>query len=90
MKYNISKKPDGLEVRIAGVEGKQKQLLEAIQECRDGRCSCPTQEYQKLESLQVEQLNGKISIRLRSKEGTQLDQLEIERCLEHTQKQVKL
>ncbi len=89
MKYQISKKPDGLEVKVAGIEGKEEQLLAAFKECQEGRCSCPTQEYQKLGSLLVEQTAGKISLRLKSKEGTQFNQGEIERCLEHTQAQIK-
>ncbi len=89
MKYQISRKSDGLEIEIAGIEGAEKQLLEAFKECQDGRCSCPTQEYQKLGSLQVRQADGKISLGLKSRGGAQFDQVEIERCLEHTQARVR-
>ena len=84
MKYHISKNPDGLEIRVADLEGKEEQLVEAFRECQEGRCSCPTQEYQKLGSLQVEQSNGEINLRLVSRHGTQFDQAEIEKCLEHS------
>jgi hypothetical protein len=88
MKYQITKKPDDLEIEVVGIEGKEKQLLEAFKKCQEGRCSCPTQEYQKLGSLQVEQADGKISLGLKSKEGTKFDQVEIEKCLEHTKEKV--
>ncbi len=88
MKHRILKIPNGLEIEVSGIVGNEKQLLEAFKECQEGRCSCPTQEYQKLGSLQVEQTAGKISLQLKSKEGAHLDQVEIERCLDHTQARV--
>jgi hypothetical protein len=88
MKYQISKNPDGLEIRVADLEGNERQLMDAFRECQEGRCSCPTREYQKLGSLQVEQKNGEINLRLISRQGTELDQAEIEQCLEHTKGRV--
>jgi hypothetical protein len=88
MKYQITKNPEGLEIRVADLEGNEGQLMEAFRECQEGRCSCPTQEYQKLGSLQVEQINGEINLRLVSRNGTQFDQAEIEQCLEHTKGRV--
>ena len=34
-------------------EGNKEKLLEAFQECSEGRCSCPTQEYEKVEKLDI-------------------------------------
>jgi len=89
MKYQISKKAQEVEIKVGGVEGQEQQLLDAFQECQEGRCTCPTQEYQKLDSLQVEHANGEISLRLKPKEGAEFDQAEIERCLAHTAAQIK-
>lgn len=89
MKYQISRKPDGLEIEVVGIKGEEEQLLQAFKACQEGRCSCPTQEYQKLGSFQVAQTDGKISLGLKSKEGTKFDQVEIERCLERTKARVR-
>jgi len=89
MKYNISKQSDELEIKVGGIKGKEKQLVDAFQKCQEGSCLCPTQEYQKLDSLQIEQTDGEIKLRLRPKEGTQFNQAEIERCLEHTSGRLK-
>lgn len=88
MKYQITKQSDTLEIKVEGNEDKE-QMLEMFERCRDGRCSCPTKEYKKLDSMQVEQVDGKINLRLKSKEGTQFNQAEIERCLEHTRARIK-
>jgi hypothetical protein len=89
MKFRISKKTEEVEIKVSGVEGQEQQLLDAFQECKEGRCTCPTQEYQKLDALQVEHVNGEISLRLKPKEGAEFDQAEIERCLAHTAERIK-
>jgi hypothetical protein len=81
VKSKFIKKTDGLEIEVSDVRGKVSQLIEAFSECAEGRCSCPTEEYTKLESLQIEHAPGNITLRLKVKEGLQLDELEIERCL---------
>ena len=85
----VFKKEDGLEIEVSNIKGKENQLLEAFQECAEGRCSCPTQEYTKLEDFQVEQDEQKITLRLTAKDGQQFDQSEIERCLDYTEDRVE-
>ena len=89
MKRKIVKKSDGLEIEVSPVEGKEKRLLEAFQECAEGRCSCPTEEYTKLDTLRVEQAPGKITLRLSTKKGQQFNEDEIERCLDYTEDRIE-
>ena len=89
MKREITENTDGLKIEVSDVQGKEDQLLEAFQECAEGRCSCPTQEYTKLEDLQVEQDDQKITLNLIVKDGQQFDQSEIERCLDYTEERVE-
>jgi len=89
MKYQIATKPSGIEIEVSGVEGKEQQLLEAFRECQEGRCTCPTQEYEKLDSLEIEKSPGTINLRLKAKPGAEFDQREIQRCFEHTEARVK-
>jgi hypothetical protein len=89
MNHEVGKRNDGLDIMITDVEGKEGQLLEAFQECQEGRCSCPTNEYKKLESLRVEVGDGRIDLRLTAKSGQALDETEIERCLDYTEKQTR-
>lgn len=84
MKYQIDEKQNGVDVRLDEVGGNQKQLLEAFQACREGRCACPTGEYRKLESIEIEQAPDRITLHLRSKPGEKLEKTEIIKCLEIT------
>jgi hypothetical protein len=81
-------KPDlkGLTVEVSEIAGKEEDLLSEFQACREGRCSCPTDEYAKLDALEIEDQAGKISLRLRAKSGQEFDAAEIEKCLDHVQK----
>ena len=84
MKYKIEQNQNGIDIEVAENKEKQSQLLEAFQACQEGRCSCPTREYTKLESLEIEKDTDTIHLHLKSKPGEEFDQSEISKCLEHT------
>jgi hypothetical protein len=42
-------------IELTEVGGQQDDLLAAFAECQSGRCSCPTEEYQKVASMEVQQ-----------------------------------
>jgi hypothetical protein len=71
-------------IEFAEVGNKQDRLLEAFGECQAGQCSCPTNEYDKLESIEVEQGEDLIRLRLESKPGEKLDTSQIAACLDYT------
>lgn len=89
MKYKIDQHKGGIDISVAEVAGDQQQLLEAFRECQEGRCSCPTDEYKKLDSLQIAQSGDEIQLHLKSKPGEKIDQAEIEKCLDYTAARVK-
>ena len=84
MKYKIDVNEHEISIKVSESKGKQQALLEAFQECREGRCSCPTQEYSKLDSLEIESSGDAINLKLKSKPGQQFEASEINRCLEYT------
>jgi hypothetical protein len=84
MKYQIRSDPTKLAIRIDEVNDKKAQLMEALQECSEGRCNCPTPEYEKLSSMQVEERGGSVNIELKPKPGQKLEPDDIEKCVQHT------
>ncbi len=89
MKYRINEQQAGIDISVTAAKDDQQKLLEAFRECQEGHCSCPTTEYKKLLSLEVEQGDEGIQLRLKSKPGETIDASEIEKCLGHTAKRVK-
>ncbi len=88
MKAQITKNQNGLDIDIEDIEGKKEQLLEAFHECSEGTCTCPTDEYKKMESLHVIDSGDTIQLSLKTKEGEQIDTNEIEKCLDYTKQRV--
>ena len=88
MKSKITKNDHGIEINITEVKGKKNELLEAFQECSEGRCSCPTQEYEKVETLNIIDNEKSIQLSIKSKENEVIDTKEIEKCLEYTKNKV--
>ena len=88
MKSEITKNDHGIDIDITDVEGKKDQLLEAFHDCSEGNCTCPTQEYEKMESLDIVDTEDSIELSIKAKEGEEIDTKEIEKCLEYTKKRV--
>ncbi len=88
MKSKIMTNKNGIDINITEVEGKKEELIEAFQECSEGRCSCPTQEYQKVETMNVIDTEGTIRLSITSKADEVIDTKEIEKCLEYTKNKV--
>ena len=65
MKYKIESTENEVSIEVSETRGKQEKLLEAFQECQEGRCTCPTQEYSKLDSLEIETNEDIIKLKLK-------------------------
>jgi len=91
MKSEITKNKNGIEINITDVNdlnGEKEKLLEAFQECTEGRCTCPTQEYEKVETLNIGGTEKTIQLSIKSRENSVINTKEIEKCLEYTKDKV--
>ena len=84
MKYKVESTEDAINIEVTETKENQNKLLQAFQECQEGRCTCPTQEYSKLDSLEIESDDDTIKLKLKSKPGERFEKSEIEKCLEYT------
>jgi hypothetical protein len=83
-RYRVQDQPQGVAIQVTAVAGRQRQLLEAFQECQSGHCTCPTDEYQKVAGMQVTKAANEITLHLQARPGTRFDTSEISACLDHT------
>ncbi|OOZ36552.1 hypothetical protein [Solemya velesiana gill symbiont] len=88
MKYKITDQADRIDIDLTECEEEKEQLLEALQACREGRCSCPTQEYEKVDTLDIDVSKNEIHLEIKAKKGESIDKDEIEKCLEYTRDSV--
>ena len=56
-------------------------VLETIQECADGSCACSTDEYQKVETMQIVPGPNSIQLNIEVKSGEVIDPNCISECL---------
>lgn len=89
MKHKINETGSGLDISVDVTNEKKDKLLQAFQECQQGRCSCPTEEYKKLDSISIEHDDDKIELHLKVKDGHKLDKAEINKCLDYSENKVK-
>lgn len=83
MNYKMSKTEKGLNIILEVSNDNKTKLLEEFSNCQQGKCSCPTEEYKKLESLTVENFENKISLTLKPKADQNFDINEINKCLSY-------
>ena len=88
MNYSVHGDGSNVTITVDGVGSKQAALLKEFNECAEGRCTCPTTQYQKVASLQVTAAPNQIQITLKAKAGEQIEHSDINRCLEHTTRKV--
>lgn len=83
-KYKITEEKQGLRIEITEMAGNEQELLSEFEKCQQGRCSCLTDEYKKLDSIALERQEDGIQIQLTTKEDQKLEKEEIIKCLGHT------
>ena len=83
-RYRVEDQPQGVAIQVTEVAGRQRELLDAFQECQSGHCTCPTDEYQKVAGMQVTEAADEITLQLQARPGTRFDASEISACLDHT------
>ena len=82
--YQIREKGTAISIELTDVEGQQEQLIEAFGECQTGKCSCPTDQYEKVAGMQLESDEHQITIELEPVDGERFDTDQIAACLDYT------
>lgn len=82
--YEITPAERGVQIELADVGAKQAELLAAFGECQTGRCSCPTDEYDKVADMTLKPSPDGIRIELVAKPGAVFSTAEIAACLDYT------
>lgn len=89
MRYDIRDDDDRVEIRVEGVRGRAPQLLASLQDCQEGRCGCPTNEYDRLAAMEIAGGQDEVRVRLDPKPGERLDPKQVAACLDYTLNQLE-
>lgn len=84
MKHEIKQQNEKLTIKISGIKDKQNELISSFESCQQGKCDCPTDEYKRLDSMNINSNENDIVLNLKSKQGQFFSKSEIEKCIEFT------
>ena len=82
--YQMSERGGATVVSIVGYDGPRLPLLRAFDACREGRCTCATDQVEHLLELDADESDGRIELTLRPAPGARLDREAVARSLEST------
>jgi len=83
MKQRIKTNKDGLEIQITEVNSNHEELLKNFQACQEGSCDCPSDEYVKLEKLDIQSSENEMVLNLKAKKDHTFDKNEVEKCVDY-------
>lgn len=83
-KTSITQDADKLHIAIEQVGDRKDRVLEALQECAEGRCTCPTNQYEQLQTIEISAKGDGVEITLTPKPGEVIDRQAIDQCLDYT------
>lgn len=89
MRYRITEDARAaVEIHVIADLEHQPQLLESLAQCQSGNCSCPTDQYERLETMHVQADGENLRLRLVPRPGQRFDTAELRACLDYTAAQV--
>lgn len=84
MRYVVTEDDEGVTMQVSDVGDRAPQVFASLQKCQQGQCSCPTDQYDRLEAIDVHAANGRITVNLRPRAGEQLDVDQLRACMDYT------
>ena len=88
MKYKIYRADETIKISVTDIKEKSGEVLKAFQDCKDGKCSCKSSEYEKVESFEVKTNSSGVELSIKAKNDEVIDSGEIENCLQHTKEKL--
>ena len=89
MNYTVGAKGAELIVKVEDVGDHQDELPQSLQECAEGRCSCPTTQHEKVYAIAIEPGTDTVRIALKAKPGEVIDETASDKCMECTTRQAE-
>ena len=77
----IATSTDGLQFRVDAVGERRAALLNLLGACSDGDCACASDEYRKVESMQLDTDAFGVTVSVRTKPGERIDPSCVTECL---------
>lgn len=80
-KFDVAPDAQGFQIKLLGVGENQSQILESFGACATGDCACSTDEYKKVDSMDIATAGDTITVTVKTKEGETVDPSCVTDCL---------
>ena len=84
MRYEIAEHGSDVEIHVRQTGEHASELLASLEDCQQGRCGCPSDQYDRLEDMTVDATPDKLTIQLHPRAGERLDTGQLQTCLDYT------
>jgi hypothetical protein len=84
MRYNITEDGEAVEIHVHDTGERSPQVLASLEECQEGRCGCPIDQYDRLASIEVGGGDGELIVHLTPRPGEHLDPDALRACMDYT------
>jgi hypothetical protein len=84
MRYRINEKSHGIDIRINDLKGGKERVLKTFANCQSGQCTCKSGQYNNIESIEIEEGDDEVNLRLNFKKNSKVDARVVRRCLDST------
>lgn len=78
--YNVTPAESGFLLEITTV-GNEQQIADSIGGCASGECACSSDEFTKVESMDITSIDGKVLVDVITLEGQQIDPSCVSDCM---------
>ena len=84
MRYEITEQDAAVQIRVLDTAGRAAILQASMRDCQEGRCRCPTDQYDRLATMHVTATDDEVTAWLQPRPGQHFDPDELRGCLDHT------
>lgn len=84
MRYEVNEHESEVEIHVSDAAGHTSELLRSMHACQTGSCGCPTDQYDKLAAMEVDEGADEVTVRLQPLPGEHLDAEQVKACLDYT------
>lgn len=89
MRYEITEFDDDVEIQVQQIGAHASRVLASLQDCQQGRCGCPTDQYDRLADMTVHTDADRLTIRLHPYDGQHFDTGQLQTCVDYTLEQAR-
>lgn len=89
MRFTLKERKDHIQVRLSDVGNSANSFLKEFHTCRSGECTCNSEHFEDLESMEIQKTGSRLILNLYPKDGSSLQISQLRSLLDHSIQKTK-